>query len=682
MGKPWKCYYLIPETLTGYGKRIRGYSRLSISKTKRELIEVINQFSGLYDLLPLEGHDFEEPAIWSQVFWETTNQYSWMYPQETFLSAFKDYKDALKEELPKLDLSAVIYIAGKADKTVDGFMLRNKYNRTFHSYETSKLKKFIKDQLGDESPELFFTTTAAGDGSVSWERGIPDELTKEQIYFQPTEHGELANDAKFFSALTDLLSIGSTQGLALLRTRNTGSAYRESQQRGMGRDEVVTTYKTPDILSDTNLGLLADVLGLKTTPRYVIEQAQNQEIFASVKMGHLKYASYPLMVGHFKDDGILSAESVIDVLLEGELSKRHYLGIYPGETSSNLIIDESPPRGLEAIVVGLGMPEDLTPASLTQTVAKACVNFIIQKAENKIFAEDSLGISPLLIGSVYGNITIEGSINAILEGVARANKKVLEIGAMGADGRFNNRWRLPLIDRIEFTELFRDKAYQTFIILDRIERENNSYNLKLDRRLKETQGSRNMIHTAHEKSWWMRLSIKRDQGDKDRLSGFSYSASTGRARVSMRQSVVDYNIIDALLAHNGGYKKAWDRNISKALFELLVPNDFKLSFRNQNNILLILEENVAACPWELVHYDEKNGDPLCVRTGFIRQLSTSSGRSVINPVTQHTALIIGDPNLNGYHYQLEYARKEGEQIAKLFEQKSTYQVDKLIQPNP
>ena len=43
------------------------------------------------------------------------------------------------------------------------------------------------------------------------------------------------------------------------------------------------------------------------------------------------------MVGHFKDDGIVSAEAVVDALLQRKLSQREAIGLYPGPIGTNLV---------------------------------------------------------------------------------------------------------------------------------------------------------------------------------------------------------------------------------------------------------------------------------------------------------------------------------------------------------
>ncbi|MBK7439736.1 MAG: hypothetical protein IPI77_24065 [Saprospiraceae bacterium] len=51
---------------------------------------------------------------------------------------------------------------------------------------------------------------------------------------------------------------------------------------------------------------------------------KDEYIDVSVMHGDLKdCSSHPVMVGHFKDDGIVTAEAAIDYYFDGKLSDRH-----------------------------------------------------------------------------------------------------------------------------------------------------------------------------------------------------------------------------------------------------------------------------------------------------------------------------------------------------------------------
>ncbi|WP_394803756.1 CHAT domain-containing protein [Niabella hibiscisoli] len=95
------------------------------------------------------------------------------------------------------------------------------------------------------------------------------------------------------------------------------------------------------------------------------------------------------------------------------------------------------------------------------------------------------------------------------------------------------------------------------------------------------------------------------------------------------------------------------------MFELLIPTDFKENIRRNSPILWVLDKFTASFPWELLQTGSAAEKPLCVTAGMIRQLATSDYKTS-NPVKTNNALVIGDPDLNGFTKagQLPGAEKE------------------------
>ena len=76
------------------------------------------------------------------------------------------------------------------------------------------------------------------------------------------------------------------------------------------------------------------------------------------------------------------------------------------------------------------------------------------------------------------------------------------------------------------------------------------------------------------------------------------------------------------------------------LFELMVPNELKSSLAQVDNLVLVVDEETAAYPWELMSAGEK---PLCVAKGLVRQLQTSNYRRQIGTRAGTAAFVVGDP---------------------------------------
>lgn len=648
LGTPWQGSYGIPEIITGIGKTIKSLSRLAIFQSRKDLLEVFVQYSGLLQLLPInEGaHDFGDLELW-KTLQAVTDDSLWALPHQKDLDEFNAYKKKF-HQFKNWNLDKVFYIAGKDDRTLQNFVCRDQYGAIVNEKNTDSLQSGITQPglFTHKNYELVFEATGEGDGSVTWDSGIPKQLENHQVFYADTIHGELANDQNRFEAIKDILANGSTN-----RLPNKRPTSRTIQS--------VTLVENKEILSnDVNI-LAKNILGLSTDPIYQIKNNEQQtDINVIVKNGHLRYATYPILVGHFKDDGIVSAEAVIDSMLNYKLSEREEFGLYPGNIGTNLVHLEDQKHNIGVVVVGLGSVENLTPFKLSETIELGCLEYLLSicQYEHKN-SNDKVGISSLLVGSNYANLSLNNSINAILEGIVNANKKVQNMGT-----------NLPIIGEIEFIELYKDKADETFFTLNQIQKRNSFYHIELEHPLERVDGVRSFLPLNSQKEWWRRITATITTDQITNTKHLAFSASTGKAMVEINESYTNLHIIDALLNDNKKQTN-WDRELTKAVFELLIPNEFKISFRNQQNILLILDHKTASYPWELLNYDENLEKPIVVSAGMIRQLATSHSRKMIKPVIKNSALIIGDPILdkNSGIPQLPEAKAEAKMVDRLLQ---------------
>lgn len=109
----------------------------------------------------------------------------------------------------------------------------------------------------------------------------------------------------------------------------------------------------------------------------------------------------------------------------------------------------------------------------------------------------------------------------------------------------------------------------------------------------------------------------------------------------------------------------WNKEYSKTLFEILIPNPFKEILRHQNNVLWKMDIETASYPWELMHDHEIDQKPTFVRAGLIRQLYT---KDLIKAEIIHnqSALVIADPEYSSDGpQQLPGANKEGQTVSKI-----------------
>ena len=637
LGAPLGGSHRILTVLFGQDNIIKNLAKLDLFHTKKGLLKMFTKFPGILSLLPLttdSKNDFTKLKTWTDMR-DAFNNPDWPLPDEHDLSIFKEYRDKVLKDWKNLDdYTNISYIAGKDKMTPCGY------------------------HLDDVAPtELYFLYTGQGDQSVTWESGIPKELNENSVYYTRVSHGALANDTSIFNGIEEVLSKGQTKLL-----RNT---------KPMVRGDEKIFRAEPDIdfdLSET--GLTETVLGLRHETEPVGSQIP---ITVSISNGDLRYASYPILAGHFLNDGILNAEIAIDNYLKGSLRSKHNLGLYPGEIGSNAIfkkMEDSDFKG--AIILGMGEPDQLTSFQLARSVEQGVLNYLLDLRGQKA-PTNGIGIASLVISSGYGGLSIESSMMATISGVNRANEKIKTLSSTD----------YGTIQHIEFVELYADKALNCLYALNQIaQRADTATNIILgSKKIKQLLGSRKRIPLDVTEDWWNRITVKHKKVNKDsgELESMVFGASTSDSREEENEIYSSTPLINQFIAEVSTNNQ-WSSCTAKTLFELLIPNQLKDKLKRKGNISWVLDTKTASYPWELLQDSAANAKPLCVNSGMIRQLSISQYRHSIKRVSEHKALIVADPILNKYIGQLPGAREEGQMVKELLD-RSGYPVNDLIGSN-
>ncbi|MEO5595057.1 MAG: CHAT domain-containing protein, partial [Chitinophagaceae bacterium] len=637
LGSPLGGSFRIPYVLFGKDPIIDKLSKIDLFHTKTDLLKVFSGFPGLLSLLPLTDdavNDFSKDTTWKKMS-TGLGDTAWPIPDSKVLQAFGIYRNYINSKAQDIDYSNAVYIAGKDKATPSGYEF-------------------------DDNNNLVFISTAAGDSSVTWDSGIPKKMIENNtVYYADVSHGALANEESIFKGIAEIIASGAT--IMLKKTR---PAIRGEE----------VSFRTP-LVNDFDLsaeGVENTILGLGEEQETA---AGVSAIRVSISNGDLKYAAYPLLAGHFMNDGILYAEKAIDYNMKGALNERYQLGLYPGEigTSEVMITHQKDFNG--AIIVGLGDPGRLTAYQLTQSVEQGVAKYLLNinsKAAYTLNAIDTerIGISALPIACAYGGLSVEKSIRAIIMGVQNANNKI----------------RLILLDRaktvscIEFVEQYQDRALNILYVLNGVEKdEDQTLNVVFEKKkLKKLLGSRERLPIDSSDEWWTRINVQlKEYNIKNAaLRGLQFNISTGGAREEQRDLLTGREMIQELVNEMSGDNR-WSPRLAKTIFELLVPNDFKEQLKKQANINWIVDKDTASYPWELLQDSTNNAKPLCINAGMVRQLATQDYRLKINVATKNTALVIGDPDLKGFVTQLPGAFEEGEMVAGILKA-NDYEPTKIL----
>lgn len=460
LGTPNHGSYAIPRMLLGKERLLNILALLDIEHSMADLLGIIRQWPGVMDLLPAP---YLEAAKLKDLLKAE--------PEAKLLEEALRWREKLNELA--IDPECMAYVAGRANQTPSG--------------------------IREEKGKVVFEATTLGDGRVTYELG---KLAGVPTWYANAAHGDLANHPPSFSAYLELLEKGETRQLP-----DAPRVDRGIPVTSVMREEEEALFPLEDDLA-------AAAAGSEDEP---IQSSDAFTVRISVKHGDLRFAKYPVAVGHYKDDNLVSAEWYIDKRLQGRLSSRLAMGLYPDEVGTTEAIymgkDSLPPG---ALIIGLGNFGEINPESVRQGVTAAALRHAMAIAELGPAAGEtswrSAAFSTLLIGTYGGNaLSIEESIKAILLGVVQANRRLKELRLGDGEGRMWDRVR---IDRIELVELYEDIAINAIRAAHRLV-ETRPVELSVEegievfpRELVPVDGGRYQRPTdIYAQGWWRRIQV-------------------------------------------------------------------------------------------------------------------------------------------------------------------------------
>lgn len=360
--------------------------------------------------------------------------------------------------------------------------------------------------------------------------------------------------------------------------------------------------------------------------------------------GNLAFARYPVAVGHYTGDTIVSAEKHLDRALHGALTRRLHLGLYPGPIETSAVFSNprtatdryARPGG--AIVVGLGTVGALTASALARTFDRALLEYVLERLKTAPPSVDAassgLGVATLLIGTGAGGMSVTDSVFALVRGAQEANKAL-------AAARQPER-----IAEIELIELYEDRAILALEALDRLaKRSGVDAGFVLHEQLGKRDGGLQRVSFEDESpDWWHRLQVAgAAQDGEGRATGLRFAAVTRRARAEVTLLPTQRAVVDQFV-RNTLETTRHDAGVGRTLFDLLLPNELKESAPDEDNLILMLDEESARYPWELLEdTTDRTGRPFVIDRGLLRQLESTRFRQVVRSTAELSALVIGDP---------------------------------------
>jgi hypothetical protein len=183
------------------------------------------------------------------------------------------------------------------------------------------------------------------------------------------------------------------------------------------------------------------------------------------------------------------------------------LGIYPGrlDTAEVFLNPNKHAKPGGAIVVGLGKVGELTPSDLSQTFARAVIEYTLAVAEcpDERFTRGkgvlrTATLTSLLISTGAGGLTVQGSVIALLQGAVRARSKLEQSGLD----------QLVTLNETEFIEVWEDRAIQAVRALGRVQEDLElREQIQYETSVRQGIGGCGRVYYEEDPEWWHRLQI-------------------------------------------------------------------------------------------------------------------------------------------------------------------------------
>jgi tetratricopeptide (TPR) repeat protein len=682
LGTPNGGSHAITSMLIGRDALVKKLALLDFRHGYGDLLNYITRFVGVLELLPHRGTlDAYQPESWqalriedlagqrgigkSEVATSKSAGFAWLLPDATQLTEARRIRDLLRAS--PIDPDRMIYVAGCADATAIDITV---------------------DPAAPAGQRVAVVASAEGDGRVPWATGIPRELAA-RTYYIDAVHGDLANVPDTFPALLDLLTLGTTTKLSK------APPVRRSAAGGT----FVLPAEVPAMFPDEQEILCA---AMGSSRRDASAKEPERKVKIRVVHGNLSGAATPVVIGHYEGDTIVSAEAYMDRQLAGRLREAQRMHLYPGQLNTvKLFLNDQElcARGAHpgAIITGLGTVGELSSGALAGTVANAATAYALARIEEErarrktaaaFVAGDvplNISLTSLLIGSGEAGLTVADSLQAVLRGVHQANLRLKEVdrAQQPVAAGFANPARAPItafIDRIYFVELWEDQAIRAAKALLRLGTSSEiRASFDVDELLVEGRDGQRRADYEEERNWWQRVRVTTEKN-----GALKFETFVDRARSESWLQPTQQKLVKSFL-ERATASSATDPNVSFTLFELLVPNALKQAAPDRRNLAIMLDEEAAAYPWELLQdrFDDASA-PLSVQAGMVRQLVLPEGefRAKVVHAAEFSALVIGDPTSSDPSPDfpaLPGAAAEARAVAKHLRDRGYQQVVELVE---
>ncbi|MEA3217748.1 MAG: hypothetical protein QOJ19_3904, partial [Acidimicrobiia bacterium] len=414
-------------------------------------------------------------------------------------------------------------------------------------------------------------------------------------------------------------------------------------------------------------------------------KADNETRRTTVRVGvlhaTLETASYPLLMGQTRGSPISGAVGYLDGLYDGDISRRQFSDVLPEHLNEFAIIQPPVPGERPEVVglMGLGPPGELSPPVLTRAVSRA----IRQLALGRLLpaVEGGWAVSTLLVGTAGPEaMSIRESVRSLVDGIIDANRTLRALGA-----------HMGEVVGLEVVELFADRAEIADTELCR-------FCQSLEREMDEAapagaeaaqvqcqlprvgEGGRpGQTPTEYREGAWRRIVIRTpdatNQDGQVPALKLEYLTMSRRAAADLGVQVVDSRklaVIEQLTTVS-----VTDSQLPNTLYELLIPVDLKRDLADGTHLQLVLTEDTAGLPWEMLATapqtdmgvsTRRKPLPLATQFGLLRQLELPDElRRRVPRAKGSDVFVLGNPPAGPTFPTLPGAANEADAVRALFD---------------
>lgn len=650
-GTPNNGSHSIAAVLTGRDAFVQKIERyFDWRHDMREFLEIVSLFPGVLELLPWpvkdgkagDGIDYFDPQVWQD--WaarDAENQRSrdadahferakgagdgWPVPAAEALAQAR--QTILTIQGVELDPACCLYVAGR--------------ERTPVALRVS------------EAGQVEIGWTDSGDGRVAWATGIPPKVP---VWYVDAAHGDLLNHEEAFEEYVSIIQAGASS----LPTSPVSSRGREEVNFAPAPLEVHALYPTAE-------EVLASALCSRPGKGRKAGSEGRKAVRIELTHGSLACAVAPLLIGAYDNDPVKGSASFLDRLLGGSLGRSQRLGRYPGRVGEAMVFlaPSSVTQPAGAVVVGLGPVGSLQPGVLTRALTQGLLEYarVWSTTHPPAKAGELVGLdlSALLVGTGYGGVPVAVGVRCLAEALVRAGEALRQA-------------QVPV--RFESLQLFEEeesRAIAAGLALRELAGDGKFLGtIRFDGQIRSGQGRYRGRLEAQSGDGWQRVHVvEAPQG------GLRFTLVTERARNEVNDEPDQRQAVDGLI-RSATADTSDQPGLSRALFELLVPNGFKEALPDLRGLILGVDPVAAVYPWELMRDEaDRLETPLVTRIGFVRQLASTHGRPRVPTVRDLSALVVGDTD-SGFA-ALPGAQREGMAVATALRDNG-YRVNYLERP--